>query len=390
MSRKNRFGAGLKNIMFDIEIFFSEIKKKTQLTLTSKTRKVFLVAVTVCIVILTVLGLWTCLSAGTEENKLVKYQYAHRANLDYEVFLKPNMLYEQQVLGMEKIYPSIFVEQVKTQLTYEFSGDQPADVKGNYTVIATVQGVQKEETKEVILWGKDFLLVPETPFSNAEGKVKLEKELWLSYESFNQFAQEVQKATEIASSVNLSIKWLIQVEAENKEGLIKEELAPQLVLPLCKKYFAISGELKPEKEGALEELVETNTPINKKRLALLSIGLVLFLLAFLYLWRFVKVATPSLWEKQLKGIFNKHGERLVALEKEIFLPREKIIRIKSIDDMVLLADEISRPIYYYHKTGIGNEGLSFYVLSENKVYLYELTAEDTNILFPQSDGLPFL
>jgi hypothetical protein len=113
-------------------------------------------------------------------------------------------------------------------------------------------------------------------------------------------------------------------------------------------------------------------------------------LAFFYLGRFVKVVTPGLWEKQVKQIFKKHGERLVGLEKEILLPREKIIKIKSIDDMVLLGDEMCRPIYYYHRTGVGNEALSFYVLSENKVYMYELRAENTNVLFPQSESLPFL
>ena len=388
-----RKGQGLRNLILDIEIILSDLKnvfRKLKITLTKKTRTVFITVATLGLIVLTTLMVWTCLSAGTEQYTTVKYQYVQKANLDYKVLLKPNPLYEQGALGMGQVYPSLFVNYLQPTLTYEFSGDKPADVKGNYSVVATVAGVQVEEKKEKVLWSKDFLLVPKTNFNSSEGKVKLEKELSLSYDVFNQFAAEVQKVTEIVSNVNLSLKWLIQVEAKNEDGVIKDELTPKLIMPLGKKYFEVSGDLEPKKTGAIEEVVETQVPINKNRIILLSGGLLLCLLAFFYLGRFVKVVTPGLWEKQVKQIFKKHGERLVGLEKEILLPREKIIKIKSIDDMVLLGDEMCRPIYYYHRTGVGNEALSFYVLSENKVYMYELRAENTNVLFPQSESLPFL
>ena len=196
-----------------------------------------MVVVTFGLIVLTALTVWTCLSAGIEQNTIVKYQYVQKAKLDYKVFLKPNPLYEQGVLEMGQVYPSLFVNYLQPTLTYEFNGDKPANVKGNYSVVATVAGVQTEEKKEKILWSKDFQLVPKTDFNSPEGKVKLEKELSVSYDVFNQFADEVQKVTEIVSNVFLSLKWHIQVEAENEDGLIMDELTPKLIMPLGKKYF---------------------------------------------------------------------------------------------------------------------------------------------------------
>ncbi|MGI6144901.1 MAG: DUF5305 domain-containing protein [Clostridia bacterium] len=388
-----RKGQGLSNLILDIQIMLSDLKnvlQKLQISLTQRTRTIFMVVVTFGLIVLTALTVWTCLSAGIEQNTIVKYQYVQKAKLDYKVFLKPNPLYEQGVLEMGQVYPSLFVNYLQPTLTYEFNGDKPANVKGNYSVVATVAGVQTEEKKEKILWSKDFQLVPKTDFNSPEGKVKLEKELSVSYDVFNQFADEVQKVTEIVSNVFLSLKWHIQVEAENEDGLIMDELTPKLIMPLGKKYFEITGDLEPEKTGAIEEQIVTQVPINKNRMILLNGGIAFCLLALLYLWRFVKVVTPSLWEEKVKEIFKKHGERLVGLEKEISLPREKIIGIKSIDDMVLLADELCRPIYYFHRTGFGDEALLFYVLSENKVYTYQLEAENTNVLFAPNETLPFL
>lgn len=388
MRGRNRLCEVFKNMIFDIEIMLSELRNRIQITLSLKTRKVLISVVAVCLVILTALGLCACLTAGTVENKIVKYQYAQNANVDYEVLLKPNLLYDQRALEMGKIYPSLFVEQLKTNFTYEFSGDKPADVKGNYAVLATVQGVQKEENKEIILWSKDFSLVPETTFNSPEGKVKLERELFISYESFNQFAQEVQKATEIVSAVNLSVKWFIQVEAQNEEGLVKDELTPQLNLPLGKKYFEVSGSLNPEKTGAIEEVREIATPINKKRIIFISIGMGLCFLVLLYLRLFVQVVTSSPWEKQIKGIFKKHGERLVALEKEMPIVRETIIKIKSLDNMVVLADELCKPIYYCHWNNMGKKSLSFFVLSENKVFSYDLVEDKASVTLNQGRTFP--
>jgi hypothetical protein len=371
----------LKIIMLDIGIIILDLKKlitKKKIMISDKTRVLLITGLSLCLVIMVILFIGTCQGSGIVENKITKYQYSQKANLDYEVFLKPNLLYEEKVLGKGKIYPTNFVDRLQTTLAYEFSGDKKAEIKGNYTIVATVQGVQKEENKEKTLWSKEFLLVPKKVFHSSEGKVNVKQKVPLTFWAFNQFGEEVQKATEIISNVNLVIDWRIQVEAKNEEGLIREEFTPQLILPLCKKHFEVSGDLTPEKSGAIEEIVETKVPLNKKRIVFLSFGMVLCILALVYLLRFVQVVSPSLWEKQVKQIFKKYGERLVALEKEIPVIWETIIAIKSLDNLVLLADELCKPIYYYRRIIDGKESISFYVFSENKVFIYDLKSEEVD------------
>ena len=149
-----RKGQGLSNLILDIQIMLSDLKnvlQKLQISLTQRTRTIFMVVVTFGLIVLTALTVWTCLSAGIEQNTIVKYQYVQKAKLDYKVFLKPNPLYEQGVLEMGQVYPSLFVNYLQPTLTYEFNGDKPANVKGNYSVVATVAGVQTEEKKENLM-----------------------------------------------------------------------------------------------------------------------------------------------------------------------------------------------------------------------------------------------
>lgn len=350
--------------------------ERLKITMLDKTRVFLLTGISLGLVVMVIFLLGICLGQGIVENKVTKYQYWQKADLAYQVFLQPNLLYEEKVLGMGQIYPTNFVDQLKTTFTYEFSGDKKAEIKGNYSVVATVRGVQKEENKEKILWSKDFLLVPKTFFHSSEGTVKLRREVPLSLGTFNRFGEEVQKATEIVSNVILSLNYRIQLEAQNEEGLIKEEFTPSLSLPLCKKYFEISGDLTPEKAGSLEEVVQTKLPINGGKVAFLSLGVLLCILALVYLVRFVEVVSPNPWDKQIKQIFKKYGEKLVALEKEVPVVWEIIITIKSVDDLVRLADELCKPIYYYRRIIEGKESLSFYVFSDGKIFIYELESEE--------------
>ncbi|MGI6587280.1 MAG: DUF5305 family protein [Peptococcia bacterium] len=370
-----RISACLKMFIFDLEVMILDLKElitKRKITISAKIRTILIIGVSLCLVTMLIFLGGTLKGAEPVENKIAKYQYSQKANLDYQVFLKPNLLYEENVLEMGRIYPTNFVDQLQTTMAYEFSGDKKAEIRGNYFVMAKVQGTQKEENKEKTLWSKEFLLVPQKHFHSSEGKVKFKEEVPLTFWAFNQFGEEVQKATGIVSNVNLVVDWQIQVEAKSEEGLIKEEFTPQLVIPLCKKHFEVGGDLAPEKAGAIEEIVETKVPLNRKRVVFLSLGMMLCLLILLYLLRFVQAVSPSLWEKQVQQIFKKYGERLVALEKEIPVIRETIIKIKSLDGLVLLADELCKPIYYYRRIIDGKESISFYVFSENKVFIYDL------------------
>lgn len=361
--------------------------KKTKTFLPEKVRLFVLVASAVVFAVLLIFLFWQWQNPGTLEQKLTHYQYQQKANLDYQVFLKPNLLYEEKVLGKGLIYPTNFVDHLQTTLSYEYSGTKQAGIKGKYQVVATVEGIQKEEKKDVVLWSKDFLLVPETPFQSEDNAVKLEKQLPISFWKYNNFAETVQKETGILSNVLLTIKWGIKLDAQTEYGLVQEELQPVLKLPLVKKYFEVEGELTKVQEGALEETVAQPVPLKPTMMVLPGVGAAVSLVVFLFCLIFVRGSALSAYERKVKQIFKWYEERLVALEQDLTIGTEMVLRVKSVEDLVRIADELCKPVYYIHDMMGEREKISFYVLGEAKVFSYELRSPDKKVPLGRKDGL---
>lgn len=366
-----------------------QIREHLKITLPSKIRVFLIIMVTIILVTISMLFFRMLKNPQLIEKKIIKYQYMQKANIGYEVSLKPNVLYSEKKLGMGQIYPSNFVDQLQTTFSYQYRGDKKADIKGKYCVVATVQGEEKEEKKVKVLWSKDFLLIPETSFNSTEESVEFKRKVPINYGTFNKFAGEVQNATEISSQVKLLINWKINIEAKTNDGLIKEELTPNITLPLGKKFFEIEGELTKEKPGALENKVWTKAPVNRSGIILLSMGGLLCMLALLYLVLFVKGFTESLFAKRVKQIFKNHGERLVALEQTPIVNKEmmlKVIKVKTIEDLVRIADETCKPVYYNIKAIEQKKIVPFYVLGEERIFAYYLIPPDHEMFIEKKDS----
>lgn len=322
-----------------------------------------------------VLNVWF---QGTTEREITSYHYNHRGDLNYQVTLRDNLLYEEKVLEMGKVYPTAFVDQLLAKASYKYSGDKQGKLSGYYQVTVKIEGVQQEDKVDKILWSKEYLLVPETPFQSEDGQIELQKDLAVPFWTYNNFAEQVQQETGILSNVVLTMNWLIKTRVQTETGLVEEELTPNLSLPLCKKYFEIAGAMTDDKEGTLTEIVQQTAPVNRALVTWLCIGAFVCLLLILGLVFFMQGVTPNSYDKLVKQIFNKYEERFVALEKELPIGSngnvgsEKLIRVKSVEDLVRIADEISRPVYYTEGVLTDQKGIVFYVLSDTKIFTFDI------------------
>jgi len=73
----------------------------------------------------------------------------------------------------------------------------------------------------------------------------------------------------------------------------------------------------------------------------------------------------------MKEIFKKHGERLVALSNDTVLSGSSIYPVKTLEDLIKIADELSKPVLYQAE-GPESKLPVFYVLDEPKIYSYQL------------------
>lgn len=307
-----------------------------------------------------------------EEEKVSLYEYNNKANINYTVFLKPNILYEEESLGEGNIYITEFIDHIKTSFNYDFSGEKEAEIKGDYEIAAVVEGYAGEGETYRTIWQKKFILLPKTSFDTKNKNFSIKEEIPLQLNVYNDFAKRVIENSRIGSQVKLTVFMDVNLKAETDNGVIDEKMMPAMVMPLNASYFEILGNLAEEKPGKIEETKKIQLPVNRKNVITFSsiIGVLIILLVLLIFVTKAIVITDSL-EKNLKKIFKKHGDRLVALNNEIAVTYENHSEVKSIEDLVKIADEIGKPIIYKHSSDF-KQISKFYVNDENQMYILDL------------------
>jgi hypothetical protein len=136
--------------------------------------------------------------------------------------------------------------------------------------------------------------------------------------------------------------------------------------------FEIGGNNKVEKAGAIEETTSIQLPLNKNKIILFGIIIGILVLVLIYLVFFtVPAPIKDPLEKELNKILKKHGDRLVALNNDLEYFNGALNIVKTMDDLVRIADEIERPIFYKYSEEY-KEIDKFYITYEDKVYVLDL------------------
>jgi len=309
---------------------------------------------------------------GFEEKKVSLFSYTNKSYVDYVVFLKPNLLYEQKVLGEDEIYITEFIDKINATFYYKYTGERIADINGDYEIIARVEGTVIRDKDEQVIWKKDFQLLPKENFNTKDKTVSIRKAVEFDLYTYNEFARQVIEASKVNANTRLRIIMNVNIQGETDKGVIKDNITPSMIIPLNTSYFYITGNLSEEKSGSIEGTIQIQLPTNKKQV--LFYGVIIGILSLLLISIVTFTESASIkdpLEKKLKQIIKKHGDRLVALNNEISIASESCSKVKSIDDLVRIADEIGKPIMYRYSRDYKNIS-SFYVFDDNRVYCHDL------------------
>ena len=306
-----------------------------------------------------------------EEKKSVLYSYIQKADVNYRVFFGPNILYNSDNMGEGNIYISEFANLVNTHFNYEFRGDAADEIKGNYEVLAVIEGYFSDEEKNITVWKKEFTIESKTNFSTNDNKFSIIKDIPVNLRQYNEFANSVIKDSKINSQVKLSVLMNVNINAVTDKGPVKETLSPGVIIPLNTKYFEVQKSQTGEKPGAIEETNNVQLPVDKKMVIIYSVILSILLLALSYFVFFTTTVEKSPVIKNLDRIFKRHGSRMVALNSEINSGLQDSFTVKSIDDLVRVADEIGKPIMYRYSSDIKDIN-RFYVIDDPVTFIFDL------------------
>lgn len=314
---------------------------------------------------------------GFIDEQIPKYTYKQKAGVDYQVNFRPNMLYEQSSMTGGGPYISKYVRSIDTRMTYSFEGEREAVLEGTYEIKALLQGMVKQADQYKVIWTKTYPLAPQTPFSVQDNALTVEKELPLNYTEYNSFVEKFLEDTRLNTEVKMTVFWNIDTQAQTDSGQIKESFVPVISFGLGRGYFEIEGEHLQERNGALEQTVKTIAPPNLSKIRLYCVlsGLAFISIIFLGFFTAVNNIKANPYTKKRKQILKEHADRLVILQDVMPCHRNNLIRLKTIEDLVRVADELSKPVMYLDEWDSENR-IAFYVVTETEGYTYQLRNEE--------------
>lgn len=322
-----------------------------------------------------------------EKQTIPVYTYSNKAWAKPTVFLKPNNLYKENSLGEGKVYITEFVDYIKAEFNYEFSGERDADIKGNYDIVAKIQGFTGDDDDFINIWEREYIIVNKKSLNIKGTSKSIKEEVKLNIEPYNNFAAEVKEAAKINSQTMLTLVMNINLKGETDKGPIEDTISPSLIIPLESAIFEIGGNKTIEEDKFIEEDVDIQIPVSSKQVIFYGIiigALVLILLFLIFLVKTAPDRDPH--ERMLKKIFKHHGSRLVALNSELILDKVNVIYVKSIDDLVRTADEIGKPILYKHSDDYSQINL-FYISNGKQVYILDISKAVVKEEIDTSDDL---
>lgn len=310
------------------------------------------------------------LCPGFEEKKVPLYSYKNRTAIDYMVYFKPNILYEECSPSENNIFITNFVDYIQPSFFYEFTGEQTADISGNYEINAVMEGYVTENDKHKTIWEKKYNLIPKESFKVKDRKISITKKIPIKLEEYSSFVTQLIEESKAGSQVKLTVSMNVNLNVITDKGLIKEQFTPTMIIPLNVAYFEIVKSKTEEKAGAVEEAKMVQVPPDKVLLIIFGIALFISLAALSYLMFFTKPAPKAdPLVSNLKRILKNHGSRLVALTHDIADGNATCYNVKSFDDIIKIADEVEKPILYKYNSDL--RGITSFCVADGAVmYVY--------------------
>ncbi|HOJ10151.1 MAG TPA: DUF5305 family protein [Clostridiales bacterium] len=352
----------------------------------TKTLKAILLVINVILIIGVVIYFYRYYtSPHSIEETIVKYSYIQKGDIKYQVQLIPNDLYEERSIDEGSIYITQLIDCIKVSCNYNFEGDKSADIKGDYEIAAVVEGYVGEKDSVKTIWKKKFPIIPRTTIEAQKEGISIDKEVLFKLDEYREFARVIIEILKVNTNAKLCIQMNVNLKADIDKISVQEKMSPAIEIPLNVNYFTISKLNIAEKPGKVEETNRVKVPPDKKIIILCGIIIGILIISLLYLIIFT--TEPTIKDKDIKNfnkIFKNHGNRLVALSNKFVTANQRCCRVKSIDDLVRIADELGKPIFYEHSRNFV-EITRFFVFDDTWLYILDIKDSTYNEVIKEPD-----
>lgn len=307
------------------------------------------------------------------------FTYNEKSNLDYKVYLKENNYFKEEYLEKNNQYIASLIDYIDIDFDYNLSSSKPIDVNYTYKIVASISAqykVDTNSTKEV--WENEYVLVePKVLNVKDKSNINIKENVKLNYDEYNQIINNFKKDYMLAVTSDLTVKMLVELDGKyvpaEKVFNLKNDLS--LEIPLSEQTLDIKMNYKDFNN---QNVVTAKKIGIFKNLALLVIGIAMFVLSSLTIYKQVRKIIKSekqqnQYIKELKKLLHDYGDIIVEVKKAPVFSKTKAYEVQNFNELVDAHLETKSPIVFTetkkNKEGmfvLHNNDLTYYYMFKNK------------------------
>ncbi|MBQ9011925.1 MAG: DUF5305 domain-containing protein [Bacilli bacterium] len=325
-------------------------------------------------------GLWMVAKSFNRDinTKEELYSYNYNSNLDYKVYLKPNNFFTAQYLGMNKQYITSLIDHIDVNAKYSFQSSKELTYTYSYDMVATVKGTYSDgDAKSVEVWSKAYPILPAETKNGTGNTITIDKNITVDYKTYDQVMSDFRNefGLSVDSRVDVAFKISITGGLPDGEQTLQETNTMTLQIPLLKQTIEIKPDYVNTGHDTIYKSTEDTSDIN---IPLLVFGIALILLMLFFLVKEVKrllsVTKKSEYVLSFNKLLKEYGDIIAEAENVPDLSKYDIVNIKLFNDLVDIEEELHSPIICAE---IREDMESWFLIMNNDTaYRYVLRYED--------------
>lgn len=316
-----------------------------------------------------------CLPDRMTMEEQTDYTYVVSADSAYRVRLIPNELYEEEWMEEGGLYSSHLTDEIEVSLNASFSGSAPAAAGGTYTVTGIVEGYQEGKNGRRTIYERRFPLKRGEALENGKGGADIQENVSLRLEPYRQAAAQADVILGAAPARRFYLLFEGSLQAGTEYGKAEEPFSLSLQIPIQEQngFYEITKSEPLSRQGKITSQAEVRTspaPFLAPAIGIWAIGS-----AAVVLWVLLGTRIPDELEeyrRQGREILRKYASHMIQLEHLDESILGQGTEVADVQNLILAAEEIHRPVCYsLDGDGLPKGGV-FYIPDGDRGYVFRM------------------
>ena len=338
-------------------------------------RHYIIISAIILIIALFVLSIVFVLIYSNSE-KIEYFDYTETSDVDYKVYLKENVFFENQYSSTNQKYIASLISNIEVDFDYKLTHlENVKDYVYLYNIEAVINVQDKYDYKSIYTKTTN-LMEGQVLSANKEKNIDISENLQINYEEYNNLISDfidVYDLNNLNSTLTINM-WIKLAENEDKLINANKKIVNSLEIPLTTQTVAIEMSSSEISTNGNDSIFIKN---NNASLSLVKFAILFFIIGIIGIVLLVKYyqdtkTDENVFSDKLRSILHGYKGYIQKIESTEFDFNEyQSIYLDSFNDLIEIRDTLQEPILMLENKN--SSEVHFFILSQTKVvYIFWL------------------